>query len=199
MIVIDISPLVTEMSPVYPGDTPLSLKFNEDANVKVGTLSLSAHLGAHVDAPSHLKRPSYVSEIDPARLIGDCQVIEINTKSVIEPENFPKITSPRVLIKSGFLMPRTWTEDFAYLSARATSFLIDNGVRVIGIDTPSIDKAGDDKLQSHILAIDSGVIILENLDLSHVCPGHYQLIALPLRILGLEASPVRAVLIDNKE
>lgn len=199
MIIIDISPLVTEASPVYPGDAPLSLRFEKAPNVRVGTLTMSAHLGAHIDAPLHLNRAADVSEIDPARLIGDCQVIEVVTKSAIEPEDFPPIICSRVLIKSGFTMPETWTENFAYLSAQATSFLIDKGVTLIGIDTPSIDKAGDDKLQSHVLAIDAGLIILENLDLSKVCTGHYQLIALPLKIQGLDAGPVRAVLIDTKE
>ena len=73
------------------------------------------------------------------------------------------------------------------------------GVHLIGIDTPSIDPESDENLSSHVLAIDSGILILENLDLTEVRSGLYRLIALPLKIKGLEASPVRAVLIDDKE
>lgn len=96
-------------------------------------------------------------------------------------------------------MPTQWTDSFAYLSAEAICHLLDQGVTLIGIDTPSIDCAGDEKLTSHVLAIDGGAIILENLELSAVRAGDYELIALPLKIKGLEASPVRAVLIEKEE
>ena len=81
----------------------------------------------------------------------------------------------------------------------AVQKLIDAGVRVIGIDTPSIDAGADETLPSHVLAIDAGILILENLDLSAARAGHYQLVALPLKIKGLDASPVRAVLLDFEE
>ena len=199
MRILDISPLITEASPVYPGDAPLSLSFVRSPEVCVGTLTMSAHLGAHVDAPQHLNRPGDVSEIDLKELIGSCQVIESIGNKVITAEDLPsKLYAQRVLIKTGFKMPGSWSEDFSYLSTDAVAFLIEQGVKVIGIDTPSIDPAEDEKLPSHVLAIDAGILILENLELSAVQAGEYELIALPLKIKGLEASPVRAVLIDQR-
>ena len=199
MKIIDISPLVTEASPVYPGDAPLTLQFAQSSQARIGTLTMSAHLGAHVDAPLHLNRLGDISEIEPQELIGPCQVVEIIGQRVIRAEDIPVITRERVLIKTGFRVPDQWTADFASLAPEAVRYLLNCGVRVIGIDTPSIDRVDDEKLQSHVLAIDAGALILENLDLSTVTEGDYQLIALPLKIRGLEASPVRAVLIDSKE
>ena len=199
MKIIDITPLLTTASPVYPGDAPLSLEFFQSEKLCVGTFTMSAHLGAHVDAPKHLNRAGDVSTIAPERLIGPCQVIEITTSGEITADQLANVHSSRVLIKTGFKMPTQWTDSFAYLSAEAICHLLDQGVTLIGIDTPSIDCAGDEKLASHVLAIDGGAIILENLELSAVRAGDYELIALPLKIKGLEASPVRAVLIEKEE
>ena len=199
MRILDISPLITEASPVYPGDAPLSLSFVRSSQVCVGTLTMSAHLGAHVDAPQHLNRAGDVSEIALTELIGPCQVIERIGKKVITAEDLPsRLSARRVLIKTGFNRPCCWTNEFSYLSADAVAFLIEQGVKMIGIDTPSIDPAEDERLPSHVLAIDAGILILENLELSAVQAGEYELIALPLKIKGLEASPVRAVLIDQR-
>lgn len=199
MTIIDISPLVTEASPVYPGDAPLTLEISLSEQVRVGTFRMSAHLGAHLDAPLHLNRSGDVSEIELATMMGPCQVIEVKKTGEINVEDFDSIHCPRVLIKTGFKPSVEWTDDFAYLSAQATTHLIEQGVQLIGIDTPSIDSVNDHKLQSHVLAIDANVVILENLDLNKVQAGDYELIALPLKIQGLEASPVRAVLIEKKE
>ena len=198
MRIIDISPLVTESSPVYPGDDPLSLRFAENAHCRVGALSMSAHLGAHVDAPLHLKRSGDISEIELSALLGPCQVIELQKNFAIEAADLPEIDSSRVLIKTGF-KSSVWTDSFPYLLLSAVEKLMDAGVRVIGIDTPSIDAGADETLPSHVLAIDAGILILENLDLSAARAGHYELVALPLKIKGLDASPVRAVLLDFEE
>lgn len=132
-------------------------------------------------------------------MIGPCQVVEVPKTGGIEVKDLGRIHCPRVLIKTGFKPSTKWTDMFAYLTEKATAHLIEQGVRLIGIDTPSIDWANDQKLQSHVLAIDANVLILENLDLNQTQAGDYELIALPLKIQGLEASPVRAVLINNKE
>lgn len=199
MRIIDISPLVSEASPVYPGDAPLTLEFSLSPQVRVSTLKMSAHLGAHVDAPLHLNRSGDVTDIDLSTMIGPCQVVEVPKTGGIEVKDLGRIHCPRVLIKTGFKPSTKWTDTFAYLTEKATAHLIEQGVRLIGIDTPSIDWANDQKLQSHVLSIDANVLILENLDLNQTQAGDYELIALPLKIQGLEASPVRAVLINNKE
>lgn len=199
MRIIDISPLVTETSPVYPGDVPLTLEFSVSPEVRVGTLKMSAHLGAHIDAPLHMNRPGDISKINLADTIGFCQVIDVTKIDNIQVEDLGVIRHSRVLIKTGFKPTVHWSDHFPHLTVQVTSYLVDQGVRLIGIDTPSIDPVTDQQLRSHVLAIDAGVLILENLDLSKAEAGDYELIALPLKIQGLEASPVRAVLIDNKE
>lgn len=199
MRIIDISPLVTQSSPVYPGDDPLSVKFCNSEKTIVSTFQMSAHLGAHIDAPLHLKRCGDVSEVDLSALIGPCQVMQVNRRKAIEVEDLDEVRCSRVLLKTGFGPREKWNSDFPYLSEQAVRYLAQAGVRVIGIDTPSIDSESDENLSSHVLAIDSGMLILENLDLTEVGRGLYHLVALPLKIQGLEASPVRAVLIDNKE
>ncbi len=199
MRIIDISPLVTQSSPVYPGDDPLSVKFCNSEKTIVSTFQMSAHLGAHIDAPLHLKRCGDVSEVDLSALIGPCQVMQVNRRKAIEVEDLDEVRCSRVLLKTGFGPREKWNSDFPYLSEQAVRYLAQAGVRVIGIDTPSIDSESDENLSSHVLAIDCGMLILENLDLTEVGRGLYHLVALPLKIQGLEASPVRAVLIDNKE
>lgn len=199
MRIIDISPLVTQSSPVYPGDDPLSVKFCTSEKTIVSTFQMSAHLGAHIDAPLHLKRCGDVSEVDLSALIGPCQVMQVNRRKAIEVEDLDEVCCSRVLLKTGFGPREKWNSDFPYLSEQAVRYLAQAGVRVIGIDTPSIDSESDENLSSHVLAIDCGMLILENLDLTEVGRGLYHLVALPLKIQGLEASPVRAVLIDNKE
>ena len=199
MRIIDISPLVTESSPVYPGDDPLFIKLASSSNTIVGTFKMSAHLGAHIDAQLYLKRLGDVSGIKLSKLIGPCQVMEVNKHGAIEVRDLHEVRSCRVLLKTGFKRQTKWTSDFAYLSVQAVKHLAAAGVHLIGIDTPSIDPESDENLSSHVLAIDSGILILENLDLTEVRSGLYRLIALPLKIKGLEASPVRAVLIDDKE
>ena len=176
MRIIDISPLVTQSSPVYPGDDPLSVKFCNSEKTIVSTFQMSAHLGAHIDAPLHLKRCGDVSEVDLSALIGPCQVMQVNCCKAIEVQDLDEVCCSRVLLKTGFGPREKWNSDF-----------------------PSIDSESDENLSSHVLAIDCGMLILENLDLTEVGRGLYHLVALPLKIQGLEASPVRAVLIDNKE
>ncbi|MCI5897277.1 MAG: cyclase family protein [Candidatus Aphodousia sp.] len=199
MKIIDITPLVSKTSPGFPGDVPLSIQMVTTGPARVSSFQMSAHLGAHVDAPLHLGAREDASEIDLSRMMGDCQVIAVPSQGAITREMLTSISSKRVLIKTGFVLGSLWRDDFAYLTPQATEYLIDCGVELIGIDTPSIDKVDDETLQSHILAIDASVLILENLFLSNVTPGRFQLIALPLKIAGLEASPVRAVLISDKE
>ena len=199
MKLIDISPLVSQTSPVFPGDVPLTIQTTVSGCARVSSFEMSAHLGAHVDAPSHLGSRGDIADIDLTRLVGDCQLISVPTQGAISRDMLPEVKSKRVLIKTGFVLGTVWRDDFAYLTPEATQYLIEAGVELIGIDTPSIDKSDDEALRSHILAIDASVLILENLCLTDVTPGFYQLIALPLKISGLEASTLRAVLVSEKE
>lgn len=199
MAIIDITPKIQAASPVYPGDAALSIEVTATSPARVSAFRMSPHLGAHVDAPLHLNASGDVSQIELSRLVGECRILHCEGLRAIEPDHIPdNLATQRVLIKTGFLMPDQWTDDFAYLTKEAVEKLVRLGVDVVGIDTPSIDQATSETLPAHCVAIKNSMLILENLALSEAHKDVYTLVALPLKIEGLEASPVRAILIDEE-
>lgn len=199
----DISPAITPSLAVWPGDTPLSrevlLDMKAGANITLSTLRATVHLGAHADGPNHYGKDA--PSIEQRRLdyyLGPCQVVRVNAakKSRIAPNQVQAaITQPRVLIATGtYPDPNRWTNDFAALSPELIDALHDRGVRTIGIDTPSVDLADSKDLPSHAAFLRHDMAILEGLVLRDVPEGDYELIALPLALVGFDASPVRAVL-----
>lgn len=199
MAIIDITPKIQAASPVYPGDAALSIEVTATSPARVSAFRMSPHLGAHVDAPLHLNASGDVSQIVLSRLVGECRILHCEGLRAIEPDHIPDdLATQRVLIKTGFLMPDQWTDDFAYLTKEAVEKLVRLGVDVVGIDTPSIDQATSETLPAHCVAIKNSMLILENLALSEAHKDVYTLVALPLKIEGLEASPVRAILIDKE-
>ncbi len=206
----DISPEISESIAVFPGDTPFSRKvtvnFNEVSPGKVAAYQASSihgsvHLGAHADAPNHYSKSGEgIESRDLDRYMGLCQVIDMSIprSERITPAHFQgkPIRAPRVLFKTGsFPNPNHWNGDFNSLSAELVNFLSDKGVTLVGIDTPSIDLANDQKLESHQVVAKKDMAVLEGIILGEVPEGLYQLIALPLRIRGADASPVRAILL----
>jgi arylformamidase len=206
--IIDISPLVSEKIAVYPGDTAFSRKvaldINSGANITLSSITTSVHVGAHADAPNHYARSG--SDIASRSLdfyYGPCQVIkvQIGPYERILPAhlNGQEILAPRVLFRTetfSFLDPK-WNGRYASLSAQLVHWLADQNVRLVGIDTPSIDLDDDTVLLSHAAIAARDMAILEGLDLSKVSDGLYELIALPLKLSGADASPVRAALIKR--
>ena len=133
--------------------------------------------------------------------MGACQVIEVEGKpSRIMPVDIKeKILAPRILFKTNsFPDPDQWNDDFSALSPELIYYLKSQKVVLVGIDTPSVDPATDKTLVSHKAIFESDMAVLEGIILTHVTPGTYQLIALPLRIEGADASPVRAILLKEK-
>lgn len=201
--IIDISPLLQENIAVFPGDTEYSrkeaLSFEQGHNLRLSSINATLHLGAHTDAPSHYHRDGITMEKRRLDLyMGDCQVIEVKCPKGerVRPEHLQsEINSPRVLLKTNsFPNPNQWNNDFNALSKSLVESLVEKGVKLIGIDTPSVDLADDKELECHNLIYENDLAILEGIILSHVEPGHYQLIALPLNLQGADASPVRAIL-----
>ena len=193
MSLIDISPRIDCTSPVYPGDVSLCIRTLCEKPAKVTAFEMTPHLGAHVDAPSHLGVKGDVADLPLDLFVGDCLVIDCTGVTSIKPCHLPERVPERVLFKTGFVMGPTWTSDYPIVLPETIERLQEQGVRLIGIDSPSIDPE-DEQLKSHYRAIDAQMMILENLRLTEVEPGFYRLIALPLAIAGLEASPVRAIL-----
>lgn len=201
---IDISPLVSASLGVWPGDVPfeheVSLSLDNGDNLTLGAMRTTFHVGAHADAPSHYGRGLPAIAERPLDLYyGRCQVVAVRlprNRRIQVDDVTTEINAPRVLFKTGsFVDLRGFSRDFNALSARLVEFLHERGTRLVGIDTPSIDLFDDKELESHQAVARHDMGILEGLVLEHVEPGFYTLVALPLRLHGADASPVRAALV----
>ena len=203
----DISPLLSSRTAVFPGDTPLGvrriLSFATGGNLELSSIETTVHLGAHADAPIHYHRDGGgIESRDPLLYIGPAQVIGVSDARGrrIRPSDLrgAAITAPRVLLRTGsFPDPDRWNGDFAALSPELVDWLADRGVRLVGIDTPSIDPADDRALETHQAVYRRDLAVLEGLVLEGVADGRYTLLAQPLKIEGADASPVRALLIAD--
>jgi arylformamidase len=201
----DISPPITESLAVWPGDTPprreVLLDLRRGDAITLSTLHATVHLGAHADAPSHYGADAPTIDRRPLDLyVGPCQVVRIDAarNAHIRPEDLAApIEAPRVLIRTGTFPERErFSTDFAALSPEFIDRLADRGVRLVGVDTPSVDPFDSKDLPAHRACLRRDVAILEGLVLDGVPAGLYELIALPLNLVGFDASPVRAVLRD---
>jgi arylformamidase len=202
-MIYDISPPISERLAVWPGDTPprreVLCDMRRGDNITLSTLHATVHLGAHADAPSHYARDA--PSIDERSLdlyVGPCQLVRLSVprRCRITPDMLPKaITCERVLIATGtFPSPEDFNEDFAAFSPELIEVLHQRAVRLVGIDTPSVDPFDSKDLPAHQACLRCDVAILEGLILRDVPEGEYELIALPLKLVGFDASPVRAVL-----
>jgi len=199
----DVTPAVTAALAVWPGDTPPTREVLADLkrgdNITLSTLRATVHLGAHADAPSHYGRDASSIESRPLDLyLGPCRVVRIPTArgSRVPPSAIPgDLKSERVLIATAsYPDPYAFNDDFAALEPATVDLLHDRGVRLVGIDTPSVDPFSAKVLAAHARFLAHDMAILEGLVLAHVPEGAYELIALPLKLEGFDASPVRAVL-----
>ena len=199
----DITPPVSPRLQVWPGDSPprreVLLDMAEGANITLSTLHATVHLGAHADAPSHYGRDGIAIHDCPLdAYLGPCQIIAVKVtrgSRVQEADLKARIVAERILIRTGtFPDPTLFNKDFAALAPELIDKLHEQGVRLIGIDTPSVDLFDSTDLPSHRMFLKHQMAILEGLDLSAVSEGLYELIALPLRLVGFDASPVRAIL-----
>ncbi len=205
MKVIDITPVISPRLAVFPGDQVFSQQVSMDMhhgdNLTLSSIQTTVHLGAHTDAPNHYSVSG--SSIEKRSLnyyLGTAQVITIPCRrgARIASQDLAniKIQAPRVLFKTGsFPDPNHWNSDFMSLSAELIEYLAKHQVKLVGIDTPSIDLSEDKVLQSHHAVAKYDMAILEGIVLDHVADGMYQLVALPLPMEGADASPVRAILL----
>ncbi|HOO15641.1 MAG TPA: cyclase family protein [Phycisphaerae bacterium] len=199
----DISPLVTESMAIWPGDVvphrEVHADFRHGERVSLSAWRSSVHVGAHVDAPSHVKESgAAIDQLPLDTFVGPAQVIALHLppQTAIEPEHLPaRLAAPRVLLATGsFNYTKPFDTRFIGLSAAAVDYLHERGVLLVGIDTPSVDLFTATDLPAHEALARHEMLVLEGLDLSGVPEGLYELVALPLRLAGFEASPVRAVL-----
>ena len=200
----DISPPVHAGSPVFPGDSAYqqtwAAEISPGCPVNVSTLSLSPHTGAHADAPLHYDPDGATAgALDLAPYLGPCRVIHCIGKGPLvlwshlnhSLQDLPE----RVLVRTYERMPvDRWDPDLAAFAPATIEQLASRGVRLIGIDTASIDPADSKTLDSHQVIRRLDIRVLENLVLDVVPEGDYELIALPLKLMTADASPVRAIL-----
>ena len=202
MKIIDISPELSENTAVWPGDIPLKrtcqLEISKGDNLTLSSLNSTVHIGAHADAPSHYCDGKSIEQVSLEPYIGQAFVVDISGEKVVEPGhcvNAVELGFKRILFKTAVSFDHSrFSEQFCYFLTDSLEYMGKNGVTLIGIDTPSVDKFDSKDLSSHQILKKFNMANLEGLDLSQVSEGEYELIALPLKLKGFDASPVRAVL-----
>ena len=205
----DISRPVAKGIGVWPGDTPydfdLVARIAEGSSVNVGRIEMSVHTGAHVDAPLHFADGAPdVASVPLEHYIGPCVVADVRPRARgILPADLPAgledavRSAPRLLLRSYAQRPAAFDEGMAHATPELADWLAAAGVVLLGVDTDSMDAFESKELPAHHRLMAHGIAILEGIDLSGVAPGGYELVALPLRLVGADASPVRAILVER--
>ncbi|KDR31348.1 MULTISPECIES: arylformamidase [Caballeronia] len=204
MTLLDISPPINPATPVWPGDTPVGIervwRMEAGSPVNVARLTLSPHTGSHADAPLHYdEHGAPIGEVALDTYIGACRVVHcIGASPLVTPEHVAAHLAdcpPRVLLRTYTNAPLdAWDSAFAAVAPETIDLLAEKGVKLIGIDTPSLDPQDSKTMDAHKRIRAHGMAILEGLVLDAAAPGDFELIALPLKFSTLDASPVRAVL-----
>lgn len=207
--IIDITFPISHRMPKWPGSVGFEYKWQmeipNDTN-NLSSFSIDSHLGTHLDAPLHfIERGRSIENLELEKLLGDVFVLEIyNVKSITDidlenagiPQGCNKLilkTDNRLYWKENLI---EFQEDFASIDASGARWIVERGIHLIGIDYLSIQRYNDGP-ETHQILLKNEVIIVEALDLEHVSQGWYNLICLPLKLEGLEGSPVRALLISE--
>ncbi|RZL36156.1 MAG: arylformamidase [Rubrivivax sp.] len=199
----DISPTVSPDAPFFPGDEPYSLRWTARLSpgcpVNLSAITMSPHVGAHADAPLHYANDApAISDVPLDTYLGRCRVIHAigaaPLVTVAHLQHAGQDLPPRVLVRCCERADTVWNPAFTAYAPEAIEWLAARGVKLVGIDTPSVDPAESKALDSHQQLRRLDLRVLENLVLDDVPEGDYELIALPLKLQGACASPVRAIL-----
>jgi arylformamidase len=203
-VVLDITRPLTPATPPFPGDPPLALREvagHAAHGYRTTALSLCAHSGTHLDAPAHLFPGGATLEAFPAeRFLLPARVVAAGGAAMIGAalaESAGDVAGMAVLFKTrnSGLRDLDPARGFVALAPEAARVLAQAGCALAGLDGPSADPPEAADLPAHRILLGAGIFILENLDLSAAEPGDYTLACLPLLLPGVEASPVRAVLL----
>jgi arylformamidase len=161
-------------------------------------ITIDSHCGTHVDAPSHFVDGAIgIDEVPLDTLVGPAQKISVET-DVVTPDDLGEVTATRVIVHTGWSSradSAQYLNGSTYLSADAARHLVERGVKLVGIDCPSVDAPAVDDV--HQVLLGNGVIIVENLANTAALPDAFQLIVSPLRIVGGDGSPARVVAIGD--
>jgi arylformamidase len=209
--VFDISLTVSTDMPVWPGDPAVELRqvasMEAGAQANVSHLCMGVHTGTHVDAPHHFLNDSRtVEQLSLEVLTGSCYVAQLSERvEMIDVDVLSSIALPvntsRILF--GTRNSRLWqshsgkfSTEFVAVNAEAALWLVDKGIRLVGVDYLSVAPYGD-SVRTHTALLEAGVIVVEGLNLSEIESGIYQLYCLPLKLKGADGAPARAILVQN--
>ena len=208
----DISLTLSPDLAVWPGDPQIVFERTREmaagAKANVTRIALSAHTGTHLDAPLHfIEHGEDVTTLSLETLIGPAQLVEAADADMINAAVLDSLPihadTERLIIKTR--NSQLWSEakatfrtDFAAVTASGAIWLVEHGIRLVGVDYLSVAPYGDSTL-THVTLLQAGVIPVEGLNLSAVQPGRYQLICLPLKLGGCEGAPARAVLVSGHD
>jgi arylformamidase len=198
--IIDITRPLSENIITYPGDIPPVFRKEDRGHYLITNLHLSTHTGTHIDAPVHyLKTGDTIDTIPFSHVMGTCRVLDVtHAGTSITPNHLKGRLDDvdRLLLKTSFSNTGRLEESYPSLTADAACLITFCNMKCVGIDSPSIESyEGDGTVHRQLLS--HRCIIIELLDLSHVEEGDYTLVALPLRLTGLDGSPARVILIDE--
>lgn len=211
MTIHDISLTITPDLPTWPGDPRLELEqfesMDKGAHANVTGIKSSLHLGTHVDAPHHfLNDGRTVEQIPLEVLTGQCYVLQLPdgvdaiTSEVLERS---EITSDMKRILFGTSNSHLWAKgvkefqtDYVAITEDGAQWLVDHGVKLVGVDYLSVAPYSDSE-PTHKILLGAGIVVVEGLNLSNVMRGFYDLYCLPLKIAGAEGAPARAILIQS--
>jgi arylformamidase len=210
MKIFDITRPISHGMPVYEGDPAVAverwLSIRDGAPANVSRLVLGSHTGTHVDAPAHFREGATgVDRLPLDVLMGPARVYPVPADSGIDRDTLrglDLVSRPRILFKTGRPGNRdewgSWPE-FPGITRDAARLLVHSGVKLIGIDSPSVEPFTSKSFPTHETLLDAGVILLEGLDLSAVPPGEYELVCLPMKIVQGDGAPARVVLREISE
>ncbi len=210
MRIYDVSVGISPQMPVWPGDPPVRLErvreIARGANSNVSHLNCGVHVGTHVDAPSHFLDGASSVETLPLKVLnGRAYVADLPDAEVLDAETLEASGIPprtrRVLFKTR--NTEYWARgetkfqtDFVAVDRSGAEWLVQKGVQLVGIDYLSIAPYGESR-PTHRVLLEAGVVVVEGLDLSKVSRGRYTLHCLPLKLMGSDGAPARAILVGN--
>lgn len=196
MVYIDLTRSFPEPACTYPGDCIPECCRTERDGYRVSVLVASSHSGTHIDPPAHyIEDGLTIDQIPPETFIGPVTIIDLgNRRSAIDADDIrPFLVAERLIIRTGYTGVTEFDPCYAYLSQEAADLVAASGIRVIGIDTPSIEEyMGTGDVHRRILG--AGIPVIEYLDLSAVSAGEFYMIALPLKIKDGDGAPARVII-----
>lgn len=205
MKLIDITVPLDSRLPTYPGNTPFNLqpikRMADGASSNVSTIQLSVHAGTHVDAPRHFFDEGGGAEGLPLELLcGRTRVVELTTRRAITAEDLASLDlreDIRLLLKTH--NSRLWASpdfqrDFVGVSENGARYLVDRGVKVLGVDYLSVEEYKTPGAPAHHVLLGAGIVVIEGLNLLDVEPGSYEMFCLPLPVVGSDGAPARVIL-----